>query len=155
MYLQVVEILLLIAAVAVLALIIFFISRRGASPPPQEIGPRYTPGEQEILRQLGELRDRIDKMIPPYGRVGYIPSALEELKDLLGFTYIKLGNKELGERPLDIEKIEELDADFLQAKLGEYYVYVVKRGGKKLIAAGNQHLDYLTVRFLFEFLDYI
>jgi len=94
-------------------------------------------------------------MIPPYGRVGYIPSSVEELKELLGFTYIKLGERELGERPSGLEKIEELDADFLQARLGERYVYVVRRGGKKLVAVGNQYLDYLTARFLIEFLDYI
>jgi hypothetical protein len=154
MYLQIVEILLLVAAVAALALIIFFISRRGASPP-QEVGVRYTPGEQEILRQLGEMKERVDKMIPPYGRVGYIPSSVEELKELLGFTYVKLGERELGERPSELGKMEELDVDFLQARLGERYVYVVRRGGKKLVAVGNQYLDYLTVRFLVEFLDYI
>ena len=98
MYLQIIELSLLVAAVAALALIIFFVSRRGSSPP-QEMGVRYTPGEQEILRQLGEMKERVDKMIPPYGRVGYIPSSVEELKELLGFTYIKLGERELGERP--------------------------------------------------------
>jgi hypothetical protein len=153
MYLQM-ELLLLVAAVAVLTLIIFFVSRRGSSPP-QEVGVRYTPGEQEILRQLGEMKERVDKMIPPYGRVGYIPFSVEELKELLGFTYIKLGERELGERPSGLEKIEELDADFLQARLGERYVYVMRRGGKKLVAVGNQYLDYLTARFLIEFLDYI
>jgi len=154
MYLQIMELSLLVAAVAALALIIFFVSRRGSSPP-QEMGVRYTPGEQEILRQLGEMKERVDKMIPPYGRVGYIPSSVEELKELLGFTYIKLGERELGERPSGLEKIEELDADFLQARLGERYVYVVRRGGKKFVAVGNQYLDYLTARFLIEFLDYI
>jgi len=154
MYLQIMEISLLVAAVAALALIIFFISRRG-TPPPQDVGVRYTPGEQEILRQLGEIKERVDKIIPPYGKVGYIPSGIEELKELLGFTYIKLGERELGERPLELEKIEELDADFLQARLGERYVYVIRRGGKKLTAVGDQYLDHLTVRFLLEFLDYI
>jgi hypothetical protein len=154
MYLQLVEILLLAVALVALALIIFFISRRGA-PPPTEMGVRYTPGEQEILKQLGELKERVDKMIPPYGKVGYIPSSIEELKELLGFTYIKLGEREIGERPSGLEKVEDLDVDFLQARLGDNYVYVVKRGGKKLTAAGSQYLDYLTVRFLLEFLDYI
>ncbi len=154
MYLQLVEILLLAVALVALALIIFFISRRGA-PPPTEMGVRYTPGEQEILKQLGELKERVDKMIPPYGKVGYIPSGIEELKELLGFTYVKLGEREIGERPSGLEKVEDLDVDFLQARLGDNYVYVVKRGGKKLTAAGNQYLDYLTVRFLLEFLDYI
>jgi hypothetical protein len=154
MYLQLVEISLLAVALVVLALIIFFISRRGA-PPPTEMGVRYTPGEQEILKQLGELKERVDKMIPPYGKVGYIPSSIEELKELLGFTYVKLGEREIGERPSGLEKVEDLDVDFLQARLGDNYVYVVKRGGKKLTAAGSQYLDYLTVRFLLEFLDYI
>jgi hypothetical protein len=154
MYLPLVEISLLIVALAVLGLIIFFISRRGP-PPPAEPEVRYTPGEQEILRQLGELKERVDKMIPPYGRVGYIPSSIEELKELLGFTYVKLGEREIGERPSGLEKVEDLDVDFLQARLGDNYVYVVKRGGKKLTAAGSQYLDYLTVRFLLEFLDYI
>jgi hypothetical protein len=154
MYLQLVEILLLAVALVALALIIFFISRRGA-PPPTEMGVRYTPGEQEILKQLGELKERVDKMIPPYGRVGYIPSSIEELKELFGFTYVKLGEREIGERPPGLEKVEDLDVDFLQARLGDNYVYVVKRGGKKLTAAGSQYLDYLTVRFLLEFLDYI
>jgi hypothetical protein len=154
MYLQLVEILLLAVALVALALIIFFISRRGA-PPPVEMGVRYTPGEQEILKQLGELKERVDKMIPPYGRVGYIPSSIEELKELFGFTYVKLGEREIGERPSGLEKVEDLDVDFLQARLGDNYVYVVKRGGKKLTVAGSQYLDYLTVRFLLEFLDYI
>jgi hypothetical protein len=155
MYLQLpVEIWLLAVALVVLVLIIFFISRRGA-PPPTEMGVRYTPGEQEILKQLGELKERVDKMIPPYGKVGYIPSSIEELKELLGFTYIKLGEREIGERPSGLEKVEDLDVDFLQAKLGDNYVYVVKRGGKKLTAAGSQYLDYFTVCFLLEFLDYI
>jgi len=154
MYLQHVEILLLVVALAVLGLIIFFISRRGA-PPPTEMGVRYTPGEQEILKQLGELKERVDKMIPPYGKVGYIPSSIEELKELLGFTYVKFGEREIGERPSGLEKVEDLDVDFLQAWLGDNYVYVVKRGEKKLTAAGSQYLDYLTVRFLLEFLDYI
>jgi hypothetical protein len=154
MYLQLVEISLLAVALVALVLIIFFISRRGA-PPPTEMGVRYTPGEQEILKQLGELKERVDKMIPPYGKVGYIPSSIEELKELLGFTYVKLGEREIGERPSGLEKVEDLDVDFLQARLGDNYVYVVKRGEKKLTAAGSQHLDYLTVRFLLEFLDYI
>ncbi len=154
MYLQLVEVLLLAVALVVLVLIIFFISRRGA-PPPTEMGVRYTPGEQEILKQLGELKERVDKMIPPYGKVGYIPSSIEELKELLGFTYIKFGEREIGERPSGLEKVEDLDVDFLQARLGDNYVYVVKRGEKKLTAAGSQYLDYLTVRFLLEFLDYI
>jgi hypothetical protein len=154
MYLQLVEISLLAVALVALVLIIFFISRRGA-PPPAEMGVRYTPGEQEILKQLGELKERVDKMIPPYGKVGYIPSSIEELKELLGFTYIKLGEREIGERPSGLEKVEDLDVDFLQVRLGDNYVYVVKRGGKKLTAAGSQYLDYLTVRFLLEFLDYI
>jgi hypothetical protein len=154
MYLQLVEISLLAVALVALVLIIFFISRRGA-PPPTEMGVRYTPGEQEILKQLGELKERVDKMIPPYGKVGYIPSSIEELKELLGFTYVKLGEREIGERPSGLEKVEDLDVDFLQARLGDNYVYVVKRGGKKLTAAGSQYLDYLTVRFLLEFLDYI
>jgi hypothetical protein len=154
MYLQLVEISLLAVALVALVLIIFFISRRGA-PPPTEMGVRYTPGEQEILKQLGELKERVDKMIPPYGKVGYIPSSIEELKELLGFTYVKLGEREIGERPPGLEKVEDLDVDFLQARLGDSYVYVVKRGGKKLTAAGSQYLDYFTVRFLFEFLDYI
>jgi hypothetical protein len=154
MYLQLEAISLLIVALAVLGLIIFFISRRG-SPPPAEPEVRYTPGEQEILRQLDELKERVDKMIPPYGRVGYIPSSIEELKELFGFTYVKLGEREIGERPSGLEKVEDLDVDFLQARLGDNYVYVVKRGEKKLTAAGSQYLDYLTVRFLLEFLDYI
>jgi hypothetical protein len=208
MYLQLVEIALLIVALAVLGLIIFFISRRGPPPPAEpvvrytpgeqeilrQLGElkekvdkmippyggagcmpssieelkelpgstyvaepvvRYTPGEQEILRQLGELKEKVDKMIPPYGRVGYIPSSIEELKELFGFTYVKLGEREIGERPSGLEKVEDLDVDFLQARLGDNYVYVVKKGGKKLTAAGSQYLDYLTVCFLFEFLDYI
>ena len=154
MYLQLVEISLVVVALAALGLLIFFISRRG-TPPPTELEVRYTPGEQEILRQLGELKERVDKMIPPYGRVGYIPSTIEELKELLGFTYVKFGEREVGERPPGLEKVEDLDVDFLQAKLGNNYIYIVKRNGKKLTAAGSQHLDYLTVRFLFEFLDYI
>jgi hypothetical protein len=154
MYLQIVEISLLIIALAVLGLIIFFISRRG-SPSHAEPEVRYTLGEQEILKLLDELKERIDKMIPPYGRVGYIPSSIEELKELFGFTYVKLGEREIGERPSGLEKVEDLDVDFLQAKLGDSYVYVVKRGGKKLTVAGSQYLDYLTVRFLLEFLDYI
>ena len=154
MYLQLVEISLLAVALVALVLIIFFISRRGA-PPPTEMGVRYTPGEQEILKQLGELKERVDKMIPPYGKVGYIPSSIEELKELLGFTYIKLGEREIGERPSGLEKVEDLDVDFLQVRLGDNYVYVVKRDEKKLTAAGSQYLDYLTVRFLLEFLDYI
>jgi hypothetical protein len=157
MYLQLVEVSLLVAAVGVLAFIIFFLARRQPPPPLEGVryeGMRFTPGEQEIVKQLGELKERLDKVIPPYGRVGYIPSSLEELRDLLGFTYVKLGEKELGEKPAPVDRYEDLDVDLLQAKHGDLYIYVVKRGGKKLVAAGTQHLDYLTLRFLGEFLDY-
>ncbi|MEM0463382.1 hypothetical protein [Pyrobaculum sp.] len=153
MYLQVPEVIALVLALAVLGVIIFFIARR-TPPPPPELGTRYTPGEQEIIRQVGELKERLDKVIPPYGRVGYIPSSLEELKDLLGFKYVKLGDKEIGER-MDIDMYEKLDVDFLQAERGGEYVYVIRRGGKKLVAVGSQYLDYLTIRFLSEFLDYV
>lgn len=155
MYLQVLELSLLAAAVAVLGFIIFFIARRQPPPPQAEAVARYTPGEQEIIRQVGELRERIDKLIPPYGRVGYIPSSLEELRDLLGFTYVKLGDRELGARVEGLDKLEGLDVDLLQAKLGDSYVYIVKRGEKRLVAVGGQYLDYLTIRFIGEFLDYI
>lgn len=154
MYLQVLELSLLVIAVVALVLIVLFISRR-QPPPPQDVVARYTPGEQEIIKQIGEIRERLEKIIPPYGKVGYIPSSLEELKDLLGFTYIKLGEKELGGRPPEVDRLEELETDFLQAKIGDFYVYVIKRDEKKLVAVGNQYLDYLTVRFLYEFLDYI
>lgn len=153
MYLQVVEMLLLLVAIGVLAAILIFISRR--QPPAPEQPLRYTPGEQEIIRQIGEMRERLDKVIPPYGRVGYIPSSIEELKDLLGFTYVKLGNREIGSRPPVVENFENLDVDFLQSRVDNMYVYIVRRGGKKLVAVGEQYLDYLTARFLSEFLDYI
>uniref|UniRef100_UPI0026C75A91 hypothetical protein n=1 Tax=Pyrobaculum aerophilum TaxID=13773 RepID=UPI0026C75A91 len=122
---------------------------------PPDVGIRYTPGEQEIIKQIGELRERLDKVIPPYGRVGYIPSSIEELKDLLGFTYVKVGEKELGERPPDVDTYEGLDVELLQASRNGIYIYVIRRGGKKLVAAGTQYLDYLTIRFLSEFLDYL
>jgi len=155
MFLQL-ELVLLAVAVAVLALLIFWFTRRQPPPPlPEEEGVRYTPGEREIIARLSELKERIDKMIPPYGRVGYIPSTLEEIKDLLGFSYVRLGEKEVGERPPFINRFEDLDVDFLQARVGNGYVYIVRRGNKRLIAAGDQFLDYLTVQFLFEFLDYI
>jgi len=156
MFLQL-ELVLLAVAVAVLVLLIFWFTRRQSPPPPlpEEEGVRYTPGEREIITMLGELRERIDKMIPPYGRVGYIPSTLEEIKELLSFSYVRLGEKEVGERPPFIDRFEDLDVDFLQAKVGDVYVYIVRKGGKRLVAAGDQFLDYLTARFLFEFLDYI
>ena len=155
MFLQL-ELVLLAVAVAVLVLLIFWFTRRQPPPPLlEEEGVRYTPGEREIITRLSELKERIDKMIPPYGRVGYIPSTLEEIKDLLGFSYVRLGEKEIGERPPFIDRFKDLDVDFLQAKVGSTYVYIVQRSGKRLIAAGDQFLDYLTVRFLFEFLDYI
>jgi len=155
MFLQL-ELVLLAVAVAVLALLIFWFTRRQPPPPlPEEEGVRYTPGEREIIARLSELKERVDKMIPPYGRVGYIPSTLEEIRDLLGFSYVRLGEKEVGERPPFINRFEDLDVDFLQARVGNGYVYIVRRGNKRLIAAGDQFLDYLTVQFLFEFLDYI
>jgi len=155
MFLQL-ELVLLAVAVAVLALLIFWFTRRRPPPSlPEEEGVRYTPGEREIITRLGELKERIDKMIPPYGRVGYIPSTLEEIKDLLDFSYVRLGEKEVGERPSFIDRFEDLDVDFLQARVEDVYVYIIRRGDKRLIAAGDQFLDYLTVRFLFEFLDYI
>ncbi|MEZ0319912.1 MAG: hypothetical protein ABWK05_07990 [Pyrobaculum sp.] len=141
------------AAVAALGVLLFFVSRRQPPAPVQE-AVRYTPGEQEILNRLGDIRERLEKMIPPYGRVGYIPSTLEELKELLGFSYVKLGDKELGEKNEFVKRFEDLDVDFLQASIGDSYVYVVRRGSKRLVAVGNQHLDYLTIRFLNEFLDY-
>ncbi|AAL63000.1 hypothetical protein [Pyrobaculum aerophilum] len=154
MYLQILELSLLAVAVGVLALIILFIARR-QQPLPPDVGISYTPGEQEIIKQIGELRERLDKVIPPYGRVGYIPSSIEELKDLLGFTYVKVGEKELGERPPDVDTYEGLDVELLQASRNGIYIYVIRRGGKKLVAAGTQYLDYLTIRFLSEFLDYL
>ncbi|MFN3804087.1 MAG: hypothetical protein ACK4SY_03430 [Pyrobaculum sp.] len=155
MYLQL-EVIILAVAMAVLVLLIFFISRR--QPPPQplvfETGARYTPGEQEIMKQLEEVRERIEKMIPPYGRVGYVPSSPEELRELLGFEYIKVGERELGMRPAFMDMFEKLEVDYMQAHVGGLYVYIVRRGGKKLVAVGSQYLDYLTYRFLSEFLDY-
>jgi hypothetical protein len=156
MYLQVLETAALAAAALALALVIFLVSRtpRGR----QSTAPRegeYTPGEREILEQLAELRERVERIIPPYGRVGYVPPSLEEIRDLLGFTYIKLGSEEVGDRPQGLERFEELNADFIQARTGDVYVYVVRRGEKKLVAAGRQYLDYLTARFLYEALDYI
>jgi hypothetical protein len=60
-----------VALVAALVAAIFVLNRR----PPQQQQPLrvYTPGEQEILSQLAYIRDRLDKFIPPYGRVGYTP----------------------------------------------------------------------------------
>ncbi|MEM4897339.1 MAG: hypothetical protein QXR18_03895 [Pyrobaculum sp.] len=153
MYLQIVEISLLLAAVGALVIIIFIISRR--QPQPVEPPMRFTPGEQEILKQIDELRERLERVIPPYGRVGYVPSTLEDLKDLLGFVYIKLGNREIGTKPVPIENFEKLDINFLQANINDLYVYVIRKNEKKLIAVGKQYLDYLTVRFLYDFLDYI
>ncbi|MFN7105690.1 MAG: hypothetical protein ACK4M3_03800 [Pyrobaculum sp.] len=155
MYLQL-EVIILAVAVAALVLFIFFVSRRQPPPPPPafEAGARYTLGEQEIMKQLDDVRERIEKMIPPYGRVGYVPSSLEELKELLGFEYIKVGEKELGKRPAFIDMFEKLEVDYIQAYLDGLYVYVIRRGGKKLVAVGSQYLDYLTYRFLSEFLDY-
>lgn len=149
-----IELIMLVVAIAALILIIFWISRRQPAPQALQDVARFTPGEQEILRQLGEMRERVEKMIPPYGKVGYIPSSLDELRDLLGFSYIEIDGKTLGQKPSIVAQFENLNVDFLQARIGETYVYVITRGSKKLIATGSQHLDYLTLRFLAEFLDY-
>ncbi len=154
MYLQLELILVLGVLVAILAVILIFI-RRQPPPPPEDTGARYTHGEREILNKLEEMRERLDKMIPPYGRVGYVPSSLEEFRELLGFSYVKLGGRELGERPHFLDIFENLDVDYLQASHKGVYIYIMRRGGKKLVATGSQYLDYLTFRFLAEFLDYI
>lgn len=141
-------------AIAVLALIIFLLARRGSPPPAQQ--PRvYTPGEQEILNQLALLRERIEKFIPPYGRVGYVPSSISELAELLGFHYVRVEREEYGVLPEDFRQFVDLDLDMAQIKVNDKYLYILKKNNKKLIAVGDMYLDYLTIRFLEDFLSYI
>lgn len=152
-----VEVALAVAG-GILAVILFLVYRsRG-----QEEGApvRYTPGEQEILGQLAAvresiegLRERVDKLIPPYGKVGYVPP-LEEIRGLLDFDYVRVGSQEYGSPPPEVKLVEGLDVELAQLKVGERYVYVVRRGERRLVAVGRQYLDYLSLRFLMEFLDY-
>lgn len=143
-----------VGVIAALALAIFLLARRGAPPPPQQ--PRtYTPGEEEILNQLASLKERIEKFIPPYGRIGYVPSSASELAELLGFQYVKIGREEHGLLPEDLRRFVELDVDEAQIRVGNKYIYIMKKDNKKLIAIGDVYLDYLTLRFLEDFLSYI
>lgn len=156
-----------VALVGVLLGLILFINRQRGAPQPQEQQrARYTPGEQEILERLeslrgalsdrlDELKERVEKFIPPYGRVGYVPSNASELAQLLGFKYVKLGQEVHGELPKEVERYLDIDAEVAQIKEGDYYVYIIKRGDRKLIAVGDVYLDYLTVKFLQDFLSYI
>lgn len=144
--------------IAALILAIFFLSRRGQTPAAPAAGVRaYTPGEEEILRRLGELRDRIERFIPPYGRVGYVPQGASELAQLLGFSYIKINGEEYGTLPDELKDIINinLDVDLNQIKIKDKYIYIIKKNNKKMIAIGDLYLDYLTLRFLEDFLDYL
>ncbi|MEL9991799.1 MAG: hypothetical protein QXP98_05555 [Thermoproteus sp.] len=143
-----------VAAIVVLVAVIFFLNRRAPQPQAQRVAI-YTPGEQEILSQLAYLRERIEKFIPPYGRVGYVPANVSELAQLLGFKYIKIGQEEYGSLPEQFKTYIDLDIEQAQIKIGNEYLYIVKRDNKKLIAVGEMYLDYLTLRFLEDFLTYM
>ncbi len=141
------------AIIAALIAVIFLLNRR-APPPPQQ--PRaYTPGEQEILSQLASLRERIEKFIPPYGRLGYVPSNASELAELLGFQYVKIGQEEYGTLSDDLKQYIDLNVDEAQIKVKDKYIYILKKEDKKLVAVGDIYLDYLTIRFLEDFLNYL
>lgn len=146
---------IVVALVAALVAAIFVLNRR----PPQQQQPLsvYTPGEQEILSQLAYIRDRLDKFIPPYGRVGYIPSNAAELAQLLGFHYVKIGQDEYGtlSESDDIKQYLGLDLDEAQLKIKDKYIYIIRKGDKRLVAIGDAYLDYLTVKFLEDFLSYL
>lgn len=155
MILQILLPVAVVALVAALVAAIFVLNRR----PPQQQQPLrvYTPGEQEILSQLAYIRDRLDKFIPPYGRVGYIPSNAAELAQLLGFHYVKIGQDEYGTLPEsdDIKQYLDLDLDEAQLKIKDKYIYIIRKGDKRLVAIGDAYLDYLTVKFLEDFLGYL
>ncbi|AEA11956.1 hypothetical protein TUZN_0460 [Thermoproteus uzoniensis 768-20] len=146
----------IVALIAALIAAIFILNRR--SPPQQQQPLRaYTPGEQEILNQLAYIRDRLEKFIPPYGRVGYIPSNAAELAQLLGFHYVKIGQEEYGNLPEinGIEQYLDLDLDEAQLKIKDKYIYIIKKNDKRLVAVGDTYLDYLTIKFLEDFLSYL
>lgn len=155
-----VEIALAVAG-GLLAVILLLVYRSRGQGEPQGAPTRYTPGEQEILGQLTSiresiqgLRERVDRLIPPYGRVGYVPT-LDEIRNFLDFEYVKVGSREYGSPPPEVRLVEGLEVDLAQVKVGEKYIYIVRRGEKRLLAVGRQHLDYLSLRFLAEFLDYV
>ncbi|MEZ0247706.1 MAG: hypothetical protein ABWJ97_00400 [Thermoproteus sp.] len=143
-----------VAVIVVLIAVIFLLNRRAPQPQTQRAAI-YTPGEQEILSQLAYLRERIEKFIPPYGQVGYVPASASELAQLLGFKYIKIGQEEHGILPEQFKTYVDLDIEQAQIKIGNEYLYIVKKDDKKLIAVGEAYLDYLTLRFLEDFLTYM
>lgn len=141
------------AIIAALIAVIFLLNRR--APPPTQQPRAYTPGEQEILSQLASLRERIEKFIPPYGRLGYVPSNASELAELLGFQYVKIGQEEYGTLSDDLKQYIDLNVDEAQIKVKDKYLYILKKEDKKLVAVGDIYLDYLTIRFLEDFLNYL
>lgn len=148
----------IVGIIVALIIVIVFLYKRGQTPvapaPAREAGV-YTPGEQEILRQLGDMRERLEKFIPPFAHTGYVPGSASELAQLLGFSYIRVGDQEYGSLPEGFDKYLETDAELAQLKISDKYIYIIKKDSKKLVAIGDTYLDYLTIMFLRNFLDYI
>ncbi|MBP1449466.1 MAG: hypothetical protein JZD41_05595, partial [Thermoproteus sp.] len=72
-------------------------------------------------------------------------------------SYIKINGEEYGTLPDELKDIINinLDVDLNQIKIKDKYIYIIKKNNKKMIAIGDLYLDYLTLRFLEDFLDYL
>ena len=119
--------------------------------------PRYTEGEREILAKLDELKNLLSGVLPPYGRIGYIPPSVEDLARLVDFEYVELdgysyGNAEYAE---NVRRLLGVEGDLVVIKLGDRYYYKIVSGGRTLLAVGRQFLDYLSLRYLQDMLNYI
>ena len=119
--------------------------------------PRYTEGEKEILAKLDELKNLLSGVLPPYGRIGYIPPSVEDLAKLVDFEYVELdgysyGNSEYAE---GARRLLNVEGELVVVKLGDKYYYKIVSGGKTLLAVGRQFLDYLSLRYLQDMLNYM
>jgi hypothetical protein len=55
----------------------------------------------------------------------------------------------------NIKQYLDLDLDEAQLKIKDKYIYIIRKGDKRLVAIGDAYLDYLTVKFLEDFLSYL
>jgi len=137
----------MVAASALGTEVAFAMQRRG----------RYTEGEKEILAKLDELKNLVSGVLPPYGRIGYIPPSVEDLARLVDFDYVELngysyGNSEYAETA---RRLLDVEGDIVVVKSGDKYYYKIVGGGKTLLAVGKVFLDYLSLRYLQDMLNYI